>query len=96
MPRFIFDCPEYQPKISGNHTTSPQYTSAQSVCDTLMSEPYYKTDYNNYYQSDYYHYQQLSDFQNCSRSPAAQNHRRYSSRELRNNERSLRLLPTGS
>ena len=59
IPRFIFECSEYQPKITGNHTTSPQYTSAQSVCDTLLSEPYYKTDYNNYYQSDYYHYQQL-------------------------------------
>ena len=71
IPRFIFECFEYQPKITGNHTTSPQYTSAQSVCDTLLSEPYYKTDYNNYYQSDYYHYQQLSDFQSyrCS-SPA--------------------------
>ena len=84
-------------QITGNHTTSP-YTSAHSVCDTLLSEPetsYYKS-YNNYNQSDYYYYQQLNDFQlKCCRSTSAQT-RRWSSRELRNRERSLRLLPTGS
>ena len=82
--------------LANTTSANSPYTSAQSVCDTLLSEPYYKTDYNNYYQSDYYHYQQLSDFQSYRCSSPAQNHRRYSSREIRNNERSMRLLPTGS